>query len=36
MGWFFGFKLYLIINDNGEIFNIMFTPGNVDDLGPLK
>ncbi|RMG80781.1 MAG: hypothetical protein D6707_05875 [Bacteroidetes bacterium] len=21
MGWFFGFKLYLIINDNGEILS---------------
>ncbi len=31
MGWFFGFKLHLIINDKGEILNFMFTPGNVDD-----
>ena len=30
MGWFFGFKLHLIINDKGEILNFMFTPGNVD------
>ncbi len=36
MGWFFGFKLYLIINDKGEILNFMFTPGNVDDREPLK
>ena len=36
MGWFFGFKLHLIINDNGEILNFMFTPGNVDDQEPLK
>lgn len=27
MGWFFGFKLHLIINDKGEILNFMFTPG---------
>ena len=31
MGWFFGFKLHLIINDRGEILNFMFSPGNVDD-----
>lgn len=36
MGWFFGFKLHLIINDKGEILNFMFTPGNVDDRKPLK
>lgn len=26
MGWFFGFKLHLIINNKGEILNFMFTP----------
>ena len=36
MGWSFGFKLHLIINDKGEILNFMFTPGNVDDREPLK
>lgn len=36
MGWFFGFKLHLIINDKSEILNFMFTPGNVDDREPLK
>ena len=36
MGWFFGFKLHLIINNKGEILNFMFTPGNVDDREPLK
>ena len=36
MGWFYGFKLHLIINDKGEILNFMFTPGNVDDREPLK
>ena len=35
MGWFFGFKLHLIINDKGGILNFMFTPGNVDDREPL-
>lgn len=36
MDWFFGSKLYLIINDKGEILNFMFTFGNVDDREPLK
>ena len=36
MGWFFGFKLHLIINGKGEILNFMFTPSNVDDREPLK
>lgn len=35
MGWFYGFKLHLIINDKGEILNFMFSPGNVDDRTPL-
>ena len=36
MGWFFGFKLHLIINEKGEIPNFMITPGNVDNRVPLK
>lgn len=36
MGWFFGFKLHLVINDKGEIIQWMLTPGNVDDRNPLK
>ena len=30
-GWFYGFKLHLIVNEYGEIVNFVFTPGNVDD-----
>ena len=30
-GWFFGFKLHLIINDKGEILSVCLTPANVDD-----
>lgn len=30
-GWFFGFKLHLIINDKGEIMNFTMTSGNVHD-----
>ena len=36
MGWFFGFKLHLIVNDKGEILNFVFTTGGVDDREPLK
>ena len=31
MGWFYGFKVHLIINQQGEIINFLFTPGNVAD-----
>lgn len=30
-GWFYGFKLHLVINDRGEILNFCLTPGNVND-----
>lgn len=36
MGWFFGFKLHLVINDKGEILDFLLTQGNVDDRDPLK
>jgi len=36
IGWFYGFKLHLIINDKGELLDFMITPGNVDDRSPLK
>lgn len=31
MGFYFGFKLHLVINDLGEILNFKVTPANVDD-----
>ncbi len=31
MGWFYGFKLHLIINDEGEILSFCLTSGNMDD-----
>ena len=31
MGFYFGFKLHLIVNDYGEILNFQVTPANVDD-----
>lgn len=36
MGWFFGFKLHIVINDKGEIIDFLFSQGNVDDRYPLK
>jgi hypothetical protein len=36
MGWFFGFKLHVIINDKAEIMAVKITPGNTDDRKPLK
>jgi transposase len=34
-GWFFGFKLHLVINDRGELLNVTLTPANVDDRKPV-
>ena len=36
MGYFFGFKLHIVINEKGELLNFVITPGNVDDREPLK
>ena len=35
MGWFFGLKLHLIVNDQGELLAFRLTPGNVDDRKPV-
>jgi len=35
MGWFYGFKLHLVINDRGELLAFYLTPGNVDDRQPV-
>ena len=32
MGWFFGFKLLIIINERGEIIDFLSLKGNVDDI----
>jgi Transposase DDE domain len=34
-GWFFGFKLHLAVNDQGELLACCLTPGNVDDRRPV-
>jgi hypothetical protein len=31
MGWFYGFKLHLIVNEKGELISFFITPGNVPD-----
>ena len=31
MGWFYGFKLHVIIIEQGELVNLSVTAGNVDD-----
>ena len=36
MGYFFGFKLHIVINDKGELLNFVITPGNTDDREPLR
>ena len=35
VGWFYGFKLHLVVNDRGELLACCLTPGNVDDGRPV-
>lgn len=35
VGWFYGFKLHLIVNDRGELLAVKLTPANVDDREPV-
>ncbi len=35
LGWFYGFKLHLVINHHGELLACHLTPGNVDDRRPV-
>lgn len=35
VGWFYGFKLHLVINHLGELLGMRLTPGNVDDRQPV-
>lgn len=35
VGWHYGFKLYLIINERGELLAFKLTPGNTDDRKPV-
>jgi hypothetical protein len=34
-GWFYGFKLHLVCNHEGELIDCKFTAGNVDDRQPV-
>lgn len=35
VGWYYGFKLHLIVNEHGELLAFQLTPGNVDDRAPV-
>jgi hypothetical protein len=35
VGWFYGFKLHLVVNDRGDLLACQITPGNVDDRKPV-
>jgi hypothetical protein len=35
VGWFYGFKLHLVVNDRGEALAVRLTTGNVDDRRPV-
>ena len=35
VGWFYGFKLHLVVNDRGELLAFQITPGHVDDRQPV-
>jgi hypothetical protein len=36
MGWFFGFKLHIVINHLGELLAFKMTPGNTSDLKSVE
>ncbi len=36
MGWFYGFKLHIAVNDKGELLDFIITQANVDDRTPIK
>ena len=35
VGWFYGFKLHLVVNDRGELLAFCLSPGNLDDRKPV-
>jgi hypothetical protein len=35
-GWFYGFKLHLVVNDQDEYLSCCITPANVDDREPFE
>ena len=36
MGWFYGLKRHLVINEQGEVLGLTLTPGNTDDRRPVR
>ena len=36
IGWFYGFKLHLVINDKGEIIQFVISQAHIDDRQPLQ
>lgn len=36
MGWFYGFKLHIVVNECGELLSFKVTRGNVNDRAPVK
>ena len=36
VGWYYGFKLHLIVNDQGELLSFQLTAANVDDRKPVS
>lgn len=35
VGWFYGFKLHLVVNERGQLLAFRLTPGNTDDRIPV-
>jgi hypothetical protein len=35
VGWFYGFKLHVVVNDRGELLAFCLSPGNLDDRKPI-
>jgi hypothetical protein len=35
VGWFYGFKLHLVVTDRGDLLAFCLTPGNTDDRRPV-
>ena len=35
LGWFYGFKVHVVVNDRGELLGVQLTPGNTDDRKPV-
>lgn len=36
MGWFFGFKLHIVVNERGGLLSVCLTKGNLDDRKPVS